>query len=165
VTTLTAMERLVVAMVVVAVATFVAAAVGRRRGPDAPVRSTGSLPTQIDRADFDSPHTAWLVVVFTSETCSVCASVVAKASVLASDDVAVQQVSFEHQRNLQERYAIDSVPALVMADDRGAVHYGHVGPVTATDLWATMAEVREPGSVGSAEGCRRDHRTDHDIAG
>jgi len=70
-----------------------------------------------------------------------------KADVLRSSDVTVQNVSFQARQDLHQRYAIDAVPSLVIADSDGVVHASFVGPVTATDLWAVMAECREPGSV------------------
>lgn len=147
------MERALIAAIIVVLAIAVATALQRRRRPAAPMRTTAQLPAQLDRADFGGADRPWLVVVFTSETCGVCASVLAKAQVLASDDVAVQEVSFQHHRSLQERYRIDSVPALVIADHDGVVHFGRVGPITATDLWAAIAEVRDPGSVDFTGGC------------
>lgn len=39
------------------------------------------------------------------------------------------------------------MPTLVVADADGAVKRGFLGPVTATDLWAAVADEREPGSV------------------
>ncbi len=143
-----------VAAVIVVVAVVVAAALRRRRGPDAPLRTTAQLPAQLDRSDFERPERPWLVVVFTSESCSVCASVLAKARVLISEEVAVQDVSFERHRSLQERYRIDSVPSLVIADRDGRVQFARVGPITATDLWAAIAEVRTPGSVDTSGGCQ-----------
>ena len=64
----------------------------RRRSP------AGRVPTQLDRADFDRPDAPWLVAVFTSATCDTCADVVAKAEVLASDDVAVDHVEWQTRR-------------------------------------------------------------------
>jgi hypothetical protein len=34
-----------------------------------------------------------------------------------------------------------------VADAEGAVRASFVGPATATDLWAAVAELRDPGSV------------------
>jgi hypothetical protein len=45
---------------------------------------------------------------------------------------------------------------VVVADAAGVVRAGFVGPPTATDLWATVAELREPGAV--PPGC--DHGVD-----
>ncbi len=70
-----------------------------------------------------------------------------------SDAVAVQTVSFQAQRELHERYDIDAVPCLVIADAHGVVHRAFLGPVTATDLWAAVANAREPGSIDTSGGC------------
>ena len=63
---------------------------------------------------------------------------------LASREVAVQEVEYVRDRNLHDRYRIDAVPTLVIANAAGVVHYGHLGPVSATDLWAAMARCRDP---------------------
>ena len=55
--------------------------------------------------------------------------------------------------DLHQRYEIDAVPTTVIADENGVVKRGFIGPVTATDLWAGLAEVREPGSAGTSDGC------------
>ena len=47
---------------------------------------------------------------------------------------------------LHERYKIDAVLRLVVADADGVVHAGFLGPMTATDLWAAV-NAREPGSI------------------
>ena len=141
-----------VAVAIVAVAAAVAAVVRRRRSVDAPTQPDWQLPTQLDRHDFDRPDAAWLVAVFTSETCSTCADVIAKAEVLASADVAVQTVPFQARRDLHLRYRIDAVPGVVIADREGVVRSSFLGPVTATDLWAALAEARQPGSVPT-DGC------------
>jgi hypothetical protein len=86
-------ERLVGAVVIVLVAALVAALVQRRRGSDAPTQPAWQLPTQLDRRDFSRPEAPWLVAVFSSTTCSTCADVIAKARVLESSDVAVQDVA------------------------------------------------------------------------
>jgi hypothetical protein len=39
------------------------------------------------------------------------------------------------------------VPLVLIAGDDGVVRRHFVGPVTATDLWAAVAEAREPGST------------------
>jgi hypothetical protein len=143
--------RLLVVAAVVVVAVVVALVVQRRR-PDAPVRTGFSIPEQINRADFTRPDAPWLVAVFTSATCATCADVWTKASVLASDDVAVQEVEYGRDRALHDRYAIDAVPALVVVDREGVVQRSFLGPVSATHLWAALAEVRgeavPPGCAG-----------------
>src|SRR5262249_41308208 len=109
------------------------------------------VPKQLDRDDFDGPATPWLVVVFSSDTCASCAGTVEKALPLASPDVVVQDVTFQARPELHERYAVDAVPMVLVVDDEGVVRASFIGLPTAADLWAAVAEVREPGSV--PEGC------------
>ena len=149
------MERLLVAVAIVGVVAIVAVIVRRRRTPDAPTQRRFSAPTQLDRAGFVRPQAPWLVVVFTSATCEMCHSVLAKADVLASNDVAVQEIEYGTNRVIHERYSIDAVPTLVIADVQGVVVATFIGPMTATDLWAAMAEAREPGSTPGSGSCQR----------
>jgi hypothetical protein len=135
---------------------FGVAFIVRRRQPDAPTQASFDIPTQLDRSDFQSPTSPWLVVVFTSATCGTCADVASKASVLSSHDVAVQQVDFTELPVLHKKYNIQAVPTLVMANADGVVLKGYLGPVKAQDVWAAMAECRDPGSV--PESCsQHDH--------
>jgi hypothetical protein len=136
------MDRLLIALGIAVAAALVAIVLRRRHRPDAPTRSVSLVPDQLDRADFAAPATPWLVAVFTSATCSTCADVVAKADVLASDDVAVEVVEFQTRPDLHQRYRIEAVPLLVIADGRGVVRGHFLGPVTATDLWAAVAAAR-----------------------
>ena len=64
---------------------------------------------------------------------------------LASDDVVVQEVEVAGRRDLHDRYGIDAVPTILLADREGVVRASFVGPPTATDLWAAVAEARAPG--------------------
>lgn len=136
------MERLVVAAVLVAVAVIVAVVLERRR-PDPPTQATFTVPSQLDRRDFPRPDAPWLVAVFTSATCSTCAAVAAAARPLDSQAVAVAELEAVERKDLHDRYRIEAVPALVVADAAGEVRASFLGPVTATDLWATVARVRE----------------------
>ena len=138
------MVRVLVAVAIVALAAGVAAIVNRHRRADPPTQPHHQIPVQLDRSDFADPATPWLVAVFSSESCHTCADVVAKAEVMRSDDVAVDVVPFQTRREIHKRYAIDAVPLLVVADAAGAVHASFLGPVTAADLWATVAEARQP---------------------
>jgi hypothetical protein len=52
---------------------------------------------------------------------------------------------------MHKRYKIDGVPALVVADQDGVVRAGFLGPVKAQDLWAAIAECRQPGSSPEPE--------------
>jgi Thioredoxin len=140
------MERVAFVAVAIALALVVSALLRRRR-PDAPTQGGFHMPTQLDRGDFDAPAAPWLVAVFTSATCNTCADVANKASVLASRDVVVQRIDYVDNPDLHKRYNIDAVPTLVVADARGVVRNGFIGPVKAQDLWAAVAECREPGST------------------
>ena len=141
------MERLLLAVVLAIVAVGLAAVVQRRQRPDAPVRTGYSVPAQVDRADFDRPGAPWLVAVFTSATCGTCQGVWERTRPLASDAVVVQQIEHQADRALHDRYGIDAVPTTVVVDAEGVVAASFLGPVTATDLWAAVAEAREPGST------------------
>ncbi|MCU0270881.1 MAG: thioredoxin family protein [Acidimicrobiales bacterium] len=138
------MERALLVVALVAVAVLAAFVLRRRATPDAPTRGTAwTVPAQLDRRDFASPESPWLVVVFTSATCDTCRGVVDKAGPLASAAVAVQEVELQHEPGLHERYGIDAVPTLVLADGDGVVRASHVGPVSASELWSTLAAVRD----------------------
>jgi len=125
----------------------------QRRGADAPTQPTWQFPAQLDPSDFVTENGRWMVVVFTSSTCSTCADVAAKARVLESPSVSVNTVDYIDNVELHQRYEIDAVPITVIADESGVVKRGFIGPVTATDLWAGLAEVREPGSIEHSDGC------------
>jgi hypothetical protein len=142
------MERALTAVVLAAVVLLVVAVVQRRRvQPDAPVRTGYAVPQQLDRDDFARAEVGWLVAVFTSATCSTCAGVWDRARHLESDAVAVEEVELQARKDLHDRYAIEAVPTTVVADGEGVVRASFLGPVTATDLWAAVAEAREPGST------------------
>ena len=145
------MERLVIVGVVALVAVVVALVVQRRQPAAAPVRTGYNVPAQLHRPDFERPEAEWLVAVFSSATCSTCAGVWDKVRVLESGVVAVQEVEVGAAKELHDRYRIDGVPTTVIADRDGVVRASFLGPATATDIWAALAEVREPGSV--PDGC------------
>lgn len=139
--------RLVLVAVVVVVAVIVGL-LSRRRRPDPPTAPrTASIPAQLDRNDFDAPDAPWLVVIFSSSTCDACSGVVERAQALRSSEVAVMEAEVGQRPDLHQRYAIDSVPLTLLADAAGVVVRSWLGPVSATHLWAGVAEAREPGSV------------------
>lgn len=145
-------ERLAALAAVMACVLAVAAA-ARRRRPDPPTRAGHRVPMQVDRADFISPDVPWLVAAFTSVSCSTCADVAAKVAVLASQEVAVENVEWSAARDRHDRYGIEAVPLVVVADASGIVRAAFVGPVSAQDLWSAVAECREPGSTPGTDGC------------
>ena len=136
------MSRVLIAVALVAVALVIAYVLEKRR-PAPPTQPTWAVPSQLDRADFERPEAQWLVVVFTSATCSTCAGVLAKARPLENDDVAVQEVEAVERRDLHQRYAIDAVPTLVVADAEGVVRGSLVGPASAEEIWAAVSSVRD----------------------
>lgn len=148
------MERLLIAVVLVAVAVIVAFILQRRK-PAPPADREWTIPVQLDRRDFSRPEAPWLVAVFTSSTCDACSGVWSKAVHLDAGPegpVAVQELEAIEQAEIHRRYGIDAVPLVLIADADGVVQRHFIGPVTATDLWAAVAEVREPGSTpGSCE--------------
>jgi protein-disulfide isomerase len=139
-------ERLVIVIVVVVVVGVIATVVRSRRTVDAPTQRKFAVPQQLDRSDFARPDAPWLVAVFSSATCQVCQGVVDKAKVLETSEVAVVEVEYLADRALHERYSIEAVPTVVVADAEGVNRAGFIGPMSATDLWAAVAEARQPGS-------------------
>ena len=61
------------------------------------------------------------------------------------------EAEFNADRTLHAKYAVDAVPMVVVADQAGVVRASFIGPVTATDLWAAVAEAREPGASPEPE--------------
>ncbi|HVF73743.1 MAG TPA: thioredoxin family protein [Acidimicrobiales bacterium] len=139
------MDRLLLVAALVVAAVVVAQVLQRRR-PEPPTQGRWQVPTQLDRADFDGADRPWLVVVFTSTTCESCAKAVEKASALESPEVAFQAVPYQERKDLHQRYAVEVVPAILAVDPDGVVQASFVGTPTATDLWAAVAEARNPGS-------------------
>lgn len=135
------MIRLAVVLAVV-FAGVIGSAIVRRRSTPVPTRGPGHVPSQLDRDDFVRPEAPWLVALFTSSTCNACADVERKAFALESPEVAVAVAEYVARRDLHRRYAIDAVPAVAVCDAAGVVRWSHVGPVSATDLWAAVARVR-----------------------
>ena len=139
------MSRLVIALALVALA-VVAAALLRRRRPEPPTQATWDVPGQLDRADFDRPRAPWLLAVFTSETCGSCEEALAKTAPLAGPDVAFQEISYQRRRDLHDRYHIEAVPMILLADEQGVVRADFVGAPPAGELWAAVSEARRPPS-------------------
>lgn len=162
------MGRVVVALVVAAVAVAVAVLTDRSRRKDPPTQPrTYAAPLQVDRSDFPRPEAEWLVIAFTSSTCGTCADVSSKVAVLEGPETAVALVDAVDQQDLHTRYQVEAVPIVAVADAAGVVQASFVGPVSATHLWGALAELREPGSVpegcGAAGGDHDDHQHDgHD---
>ena len=136
------MIRFVIVGVVVVIA-LLANLWQRKRQVDAPTQGASEVPSQIDRADFARPDAPWIVLAFTSATCQTCSDIERKARVLETNSVAIQILEYTAERELHERYKIDAVPTVLMADANGVVQANFLGPVSATDLWAALARVRD----------------------
>jgi hypothetical protein len=135
--------QVVVALVLVGVAIGVAWWLDRHRRPSAMVTAaTAPVPPQLQRADFPRPDAPWLIVLFSSTACDSCAQMAEKVKALESDEVAVADVEYHDHRDLHERYGIQGVPIVVVADHEGVTRKSFAGTATATDLWAAVAELR-----------------------
>jgi len=142
--------RLILAAVLIAAAVVVAWLLQRRR-PAPPVRDVYPVPRQLDRADFPRADAPWLVALFSSTTCDSCAGLARKLAVLDSPAVVACDIEFHAQPDLHRRYEISGIPTTLLADAEGVVRAAFVGSVTATDLWAAVAEARAPGSTPEPE--------------
>lgn len=138
--------RLLIAAALVLVVLGVALLARRRRAAPPP-RDAYPVPAQLDRADFPRPEAPWLVAYFWSRTCDSCQGMGEKVAVLESSEVATCQLEAVDDRDLHRRYAIAAIPMVLVADTDGVVRRSFVGAVSATDLWAALADARSPGNV------------------
>ena len=81
--------------------------------------------------------------MFTSSSCDTCSEVVAKAAPLASSQVVVQEVEAKKDRELHDRYKIEAVPLVALIDTQGVVRSHFLGPISSSELWSSLAELRE----------------------
>lgn len=136
------MTRALIAAALVGIAVVVALVIERRR-PAPPTQPIYAVPSQLDRDDFARPDAPWLVAVFTSSTCSTCQDVLVKARPLESSSVAVEEVEAVARKDVHQRYGIDAVPLLVVADAEGVVRGSLVGPASAEEIWLAVSDVRD----------------------
>ena len=134
-------SRLVIALVVV-VAAVVAARLLERRRPAPPTRDAYPVPAQLDRQDFPRPDAPWLFVLFSSRTCDSCGPMVARVCGLESDAVATVQLEAKAAKALHDRYRIEGVPMVVLADADGVVRAGFVGSVDTWELEEALAKAQ-----------------------
>jgi hypothetical protein len=135
------MDRIAIAVALIALACGLALILNRRR-PQAPTQAKVAVPAQLDRADFPGADRPWLVVVWTSATCASCEQATAKARVLESDQVAYVEVPWQERRDLHDRYNVDDVPLLVLADADGVVKVSFVGTPDLAELIAAVGDAR-----------------------
>lgn len=134
-------SRLILALIVVLVAIIVARLLERRR-PAPPTRDAYPVPAQLDRQDFPRPDAPWLFVLFSSRTCDSCRPMVSRVCSLESESVATVQVEAQADKALHDRYRIDGVPMVVLADRDGVVRAGFVGSVDTWELEAALTEAQ-----------------------
>ncbi len=144
---------LLIALVVLAIVVALATTLNKRR-PEPPTQTTWQTPQQLDRSEFAGPSQPFLVALFVSETCDTCAGMIPKVEVLQSATVAVDVVRYQTDLERHQRYNIDAVPTTLIADADGVVVKSFLGPASAADLWAAVAETREPGSTPPPEAHR-----------
>lgn len=138
------MVQVVIAVVLVVVVLAVAAVIRRRTSPGGPVKGDNwTVPVQLHRPDFVRPDAPWLVVLFSSSTCNSCSNTWSKLVPLESDEVAIEDVPFQTKRILHDRYRIEAVPTVVVVDREGVVRASFLGPITASDLWNVVGDVRD----------------------
>jgi len=140
-------SRLLVALLVVVVAIVVARLLERRR-PAPPTRDAYPVPAQLDRLDFPRPDAPWLLVLFSSRTCDSCGPMVARVCSLETDTVATVQVEAKADKALHDRYRIEGVPMVVLADADGVVRAGFVGSVDTWELEEALAKARADSDEG-----------------
>ena len=135
------MERVVIAAALVVVAAAVAFVLNRRR-PQPPTQGRAPVPAQLDRADFPDGVKPWLVVVWTSKTCASCEATTQRARLLESPAVGFVEVPWQDRRDLHDRYGIEDVPLLVLADRDGVVRASFVGTPEFAELAGAVAAAR-----------------------
>ncbi len=137
------LARIVVAIVIIALAGGVAWWLEHRRVAAPPTQGRAVVPQQIDRADFPRPDAPWLVVLFTSQHCDSCAGLLDKAKPLESGEVSVAEVEYGAEPELHRRYGIEAAPITVLVDGEGVTRASFVGAFAATELWNALAEIRD----------------------
>lgn len=135
------MIEVVVAFVIVVAGIGVAAVIRRRDERQMAQGRRWSVPAQLERRDFADPESDRLVVVFSSDTCDVCAQTWKQVNELIApgSDTAVDRISYQDRSDLHDRYGIDAVPTLLVADREGVVQRSFVGPPDATELAEVLA--------------------------
>lgn len=90
-----------------------------------------AAPTLLARSDFPHPETPWLLAVFVADNCRSCDKVQSQLLRFQGDHTAVVEIS---QPELLDRYGVDAVPTVVLADAVGKVSFSHTGPLNRTSL-------------------------------
>ena len=136
------LNRLTVAVALALVAALVAWFLTRRKTAEPVGSSSWHVPAQLARKDFNGPHSPWLVALYSASTCEACQAVWERTVILDSAEVAVQRLDASADRACHQRYRIDAVPLVLIADAQGVVRRHFLGPVNSADLWGALAELR-----------------------
>jgi hypothetical protein len=141
-------ERVAIAAAILVVVLVIAFLLRRRApAPPPPPRDAYPVPRQLDRGDFPRPDAPWLVALFSSTNCDSCRGLPQKIAVLESTSVVTCEIEAAERGDLHRRYEISAIPMTIVADADGVVCRAFVGAFTATDLWAAVADAREPGTT------------------
>ena len=117
----------IILVLVIALSAFGISTLANRRIPDRPSVPKSILPYQLDRSDFNDSDVEWIFVLFTSDTCDACVSVLNEVSKKSLPNVVVQNIDYATQKSLHIRYEIDAVPILLLADRKGIVQWAFAG--------------------------------------
>jgi len=99
----------------------------KHRRPDAPTAPKFAAPQQLDRSDFASVDSPWLLVLFGSKTCMSCLDARSSLQSIDLSQVQMVEVEVETNRDTHQRYGIDAVPTVVLADHEGVVRWSYLG--------------------------------------
>jgi len=123
----------------VAIAGILSMILSRRRAA-APPTNTLHVPEQLELDDFPEARGDWLVVVFSSAKCEICAGIVAELERIARPGLFTREIEVERDHALHDRYRIDAVPTTVIADPDGRVRKSFLGPVDRERMENSLAE-------------------------
>jgi hypothetical protein len=68
----------------------------------------------------------------------------AARTLAAPPEVVVTDVEYQTRRGLHDRYRVEAVPMVVIADAEGVVRAGRFGPVSAAELATALATAQRP---------------------
>ncbi len=136
------MNRFLIAATLAVLAAAAAAQLSARTRRQPVTSPSWSVPVQLQRGDFARPDAPWLVALFSSATCEACQAVWERTVTLGSAEVVVQRLDASADRACHQRYRIDAVPLVLIADAQGVVRRHFLGPVNSADLWGALAELR-----------------------
>ncbi len=128
-----------VVILVTAAATI--ALVVNRRGPDVPTSPSFGVPQQLDRDDFATPEVEWLFALFSSQTCLACIDARLVLQAVDSSSAQVHEIEVESNRALHDKYSIDAVPTIVLADHEGVVQWSYLGAPDAETIADLLVDI------------------------